>query len=145
MKQKWIFFFFWKSHAFSMIQQMLAIWSPFPWPLNQLYKHTRCFLDYFPIQIITEYRVVSPLLYSMMLLVIYLIYSNGNPLQYSCLDNPKDRGDWWATVHRVTKRRTQLKWLSMHIPCISLLPFMSGFAVYLGWAETKLYTLFALL
>ena len=28
---------------------------------------------------------------------------NGNPLQYSCLDNPMDRGAWWATVHRVTK------------------------------------------
>ena len=26
---------------------------------------------------------------------------NGNPLQYSCLENPKDRGDWWAIVHRV--------------------------------------------
>ena len=28
---------------------------------------------------------------------------NGNPLQYSCLDNPMDRGAWWATVHRVAK------------------------------------------
>ena len=28
---------------------------------------------------------------------------NGNPLQYSCLRNPMDRGAWWATVHRVTK------------------------------------------
>jgi len=28
---------------------------------------------------------------------------NGNPLQYSCLENPMDRGDWWATIHRVTK------------------------------------------
>ena len=26
---------------------------------------------------------------------------NGNPLQYSCLENPMDRGAWWATVHRV--------------------------------------------
>ena len=30
----------------------------------------------------------------------------GNPLQYSCLDNPMDRGAWWATVHRVTKNWT---------------------------------------
>ena len=29
---------------------------------------------------------------------------NGNPLQYSCLENPKDRGAWLAIVHRVTKR-----------------------------------------
>ena len=28
---------------------------------------------------------------------------NGNPLQYSCLENPMDRGDWWAIVHGVTK------------------------------------------
>ena len=28
---------------------------------------------------------------------------NGNPLQYSCLGNPIDRGAWWATVHGVTK------------------------------------------
>ena len=31
---------------------------------------------------------------------------NGNPLQYSCLDNPMDRGAWQATVHGVTKNRT---------------------------------------
>jgi len=30
---------------------------------------------------------------------------NGNPLQYSCLGNPKDRGAWWPTVQRVAKRR----------------------------------------
>ena len=29
---------------------------------------------------------------------------NGNPLQYSCLENPMDRGAWWATVHGVTKK-----------------------------------------
>ena len=33
---------------------------------------------------------------------------NGNPLQYSCLENPMDRGDWWATVHGVAKSQTRL-------------------------------------
>ena len=33
---------------------------------------------------------------------------NGNPLQYSFLENPMDRGAWWATVHGVTKSQTQL-------------------------------------
>ena len=33
---------------------------------------------------------------------------NGNLLQYSCLENPMDRGAWWATVHGVTKSGTQL-------------------------------------
>ena len=31
---------------------------------------------------------------------------NGNPLQYSCLENPTDRGAWWPTVHGVAKSRT---------------------------------------
>ena len=32
----------------------------------------------------------------------------GNPLEYSCLENPNDRGSWWAIVHGVTKSQTQL-------------------------------------
>ena len=39
---------------------------------------------------------------------------NGNPLQYSCLENPMDRGVCWATVHGVTKSCTHLKRLSIH-------------------------------
>ena len=39
---------------------------------------------------------------------------NGNPLQYSCLENPMDRGVWRAVIHRVTKSLTQLKGLSTH-------------------------------
>ena len=39
---------------------------------------------------------------------------NGNPLQYSCLGNPMDRGFRWATVHGVTKSWTRLKRLSTH-------------------------------
>ena len=34
---------------------------------------------------------------------------HGNPLQYSCLEHPMDRGAWWATVHRVAKRQTRLR------------------------------------
>ena len=39
---------------------------------------------------------------------------HGNPLQYSCLENPMDRGAWQATVHRVAKSWTWLKQLSTH-------------------------------
>ena len=39
---------------------------------------------------------------------------NGNPLQYSCLENPVDRGTRWAAVHRVEQSRIWLKRLSMH-------------------------------
>ena len=39
---------------------------------------------------------------------------HGNPLQYSCLDNPMDRGAWQTTVLGDAKSQTQLKWLSTH-------------------------------
>ena len=39
---------------------------------------------------------------------------HGNPLQNSCLENPMDRGAWWATVHWVTKNQTWLKPLSTY-------------------------------
>ena len=38
---------------------------------------------------------------------------HGNPIQYSCLENPMDRGAWWATVHRAAKSQTWLKQFSM--------------------------------
>ena len=37
---------------------------------------------------------------------------NGNPLQCSCLENPRDRGAWWAVIYGVAQSRTWLKWLS---------------------------------
>ena len=37
---------------------------------------------------------------------------NGNPLQYSCLENPRDGRAWWAAVYAVSQSRTRLKWLS---------------------------------
>ena len=40
---------------------------------------------------------------------------NGNPLQYTCLENPMDKGGWRATVHRVAKSQARRKQLSMHV------------------------------
>ena len=37
---------------------------------------------------------------------------NGNPLQCSCLENPRDGGAWWAAVYGVAQSRTRLKWRS---------------------------------
>ena len=50
---------------------------------------------------------------------------NGNPLQYSCLENPRDGGAWWASVYGVAQRRTRLKRLSsssthIHLRCLHL-------------------------
>ena len=39
----------------------------------------------------------------------YIGEGNDNPLQYSCLGNPMDRGGWWAAVFGVAKSQTQLK------------------------------------
>ena len=39
---------------------------------------------------------------------------NGNPPEYSCLENPMDKGSWKATVHGVTNSQIQLKLFSMH-------------------------------
>ena len=43
---------------------------------------------------------------------------NGNPLQCSCLENPRDRGAWWAAVYGVTQSQTRLKWLSSSSICV---------------------------
>ena len=45
---------------------------------------------------------------------------NGDPLQYYCLENPMDRGAWWASVHEVAKSRTQLSdfTLTFHFPAL---------------------------
>ena len=52
---------------------------------------------------------------------------NGNSLQYSCLENPMDRGAWWATVHGVAKRWTRLSDFT-NAPCTvtSLTRFVSA-------------------
>ena len=52
---------------------------------------------------------------------------NGNPLQYSCLENPMNRRAWRAPVHKVTKSQTRLKQLSMHTY------ILSQFLFKLGW------------
>ena len=39
---------------------------------------------------------------------------NGNPLQYSCLENSMDRGAWWATVHWIAKNQTRLSTHMVH-------------------------------
>ena len=45
---------------------------------------------------------------------------NGNPLQYSCLENPRDRGAWWAAVYGITQSWTRLKRLSKANGLVSL-------------------------
>ena len=52
---------------------------------------------------------------------------NGNPLQYSCLENPRDGGSWWAAVYGVAQSRTRLKWLSSSSSSMAVLfPIFKG-------------------
>ena len=53
---------------------------------------------------------------------------NGNPLQYSCLENPRDRGACWAAVYGVAQSWTRLKRLSSSSIATNILPFSS-----VGW------------
>ena len=48
---------------------------------------------------------------------------NGNPLQYSCLENPMDGGAWWATVHRFAKSRTRLSGFTFTFMFVCTQPF----------------------
>ena len=50
---------------------------------------------------------------------------NGNPLQCSCLENPRDGGAWWAAVYGVTQSWTRLKWLSSLAVCICYCNFLN--------------------
>ena len=65
---------------------------------------------------------------------------HGNPQQYSCLENPMDRGAWRATVHGVSKSWTWLKWLNMHTCTTSLRPrsiLCTSVAPSVTWRQYK--------
>ena len=56
----------------------------------------------------------------------------GNALQYSCLENPTDKGAWQATVHRVSKSWIWLKLLSMHAQCILTSNILHDSLIYIS-------------
>ena len=58
---------------------------------------------------------------------------NGTPLQYSCLENPMDRGAWWASVHGVTKSRTLTERLHFHFSLHALEKEMATHSSVLAW------------
>ena len=51
---------------------------------------------------------------------------NGNPLQCSCLENPRDGGAWWAAIYGVAQSWTRLKWLSSSIHTLWFAGFEKG-------------------
>ena len=60
---------------------------------------------------------------------------NGNPLQCSCLENPRDGGAWWATIYGVAQSRTRVKWLSSSSSSIECLLHARQCAGHWGWGE----------
>ena len=63
---------------------------------------------------------------------------NGNPLQYSCLGNPMDRGAWWATIRGVTKSQTRLSTHLVHL-------YLNKAAIFFKKKRTTVYSLFLIL
>ena len=79
-----------------------------------------------PLQAITSQWAELPVFHSSFPLVVYFTHGsvqiregNGTPLQYSCLENPMNRGAWWAAVHGVAESDTT-GWLHFHfsLSCI---------------------------
>ena len=64
---------------------------------------------------------------------------NGNPLQYSCLENLVDGRAWWAAVHRVTWSRTRLKRVSMHALEKEVATHSSVLAWRISWTAEPVY------
>ena len=58
---------------------------------------------------------------------------NGTPLQYSCLENPMDRGAWWAAIHRVAKSPTRLSDLTFTFHFQALEKEMATYSSVLAW------------
>ena len=58
---------------------------------------------------------------------------DGTPLQYSCLENPRDGGAWWAAVHGVAKSRTRLSDFTFTFPFHALEKEMATHSSVLAW------------
>ena len=82
-------------------------------------------------------------LYTVYFYILYIVYSlkyalyiregNGTPLQYSCLENPMDKGTWWAAVHGVIKSRTRLSDFTFTFHFHALEKEMATHSTVLAW------------
>ena len=86
------------------------------------YCSLRAFSAFIIAPVNPSYVSISVYMFVCVCVYIYMYIGEGNgiPLQYSCLENPMDRGAWWAVVHGVAQSWTRLKRLHFHfsLPCI---------------------------
>ena len=69
---------------------------------------------------------------------------HGNPLQYSCLENPRDRGAWWATVHGVAESRTGWTHMKAHLYMSVCLLYLHAYYIWFlvlkKWNDIQTHT-----
>ena len=71
--------------------------------------------------------------FNLLMWYITLGEGNGNPLQYSCLENPRDGGAWWAVVHGVAKSQTRLSDFTLTFHFHALEKEMATHSSVLAW------------
>ena len=64
---------------------------------------------------------------------------NGNPLQCSCLENPRDSGAWWAAVYGVAQSQTRLKWLSSSSSIAIIFSFLKETSIQFSTVAVSIY------
>ena len=128
---KYLLFVYWHYHIFVSI---LIIWCTTEicfYKLNQSYipqinstSHS-----------IFIYTFIGSILVSIILMELHACpgEGNGTPLQYSCLENPMDRGAWCAAVHGVTRSRTRLSDFTFTFHFHALEKEMATHSTVLAW------------
>ena len=96
------------------------------WEEKKRLSHSLCLLEVAKQQLKPWNLVIS---------ISYVEYreGNGNPLQYSCLENPMDGGAWWAAVHGVAKSRTRLSDFTLFFHFHALEKEMATHSSVLAW------------
>ena len=128
-------FFLYFQHAINLQLSSLSfvIRKKINWIYCFLFSFLRSTSGYLPLDL-----VISSLLSSLKIKnnVVYFLTSgegNGTPLQYSCLENPVDRGAWWAAVHGVTRSQTRLSDFSFTFHFHALEKEMATHSSVLAW------------
>ena len=105
-------------HGVTVSRTQLSYWTATTVTSVKLHLHLGDSIHLAKLKLYALKQLISPppLLATTILLSVSMnwttLSTNGNPLQYSCLENPRDGGAWWAAVYGVAQSRTRLKRLS---------------------------------